>query len=164
MGTPCQNMDPGMECEFQMNTRSPPSSPLFSFSSPFFRRGPQKLSSGSHKDGWCSAACSTFFFFFFFFFTADTRRWCFQWQVSVQADTSGTGRIAPWRVRWVGKGGWGADSVLFKSNDRYLPPLLPPPPPPPLPLLVRAPWLLPTGALRFDCIKKKKKKKKKKKN
>lgn len=33
--------------------------------------------------------------------------------------------------------------ALFKSNDRY-----------PLPPLVRAPWLLPTGALRRDCIKK----------
>ena len=130
--------------------------PFLSSPSPFFRRGPQKLSGGSHKDGGCSAACSTFFFF-----TADTRRWCFHWQVSVQADTARTGRIAPWRVGWVGGGG-GNGSVLFKSNDRYLPPLLPPPPPPPRPPLVRAPWLLPTGALRLEWIKKKKKKKKRK--
>lgn len=83
---PCQNMDPGVVCEFQINTRSPP--PLHSF---FFRRGPQKLSGGSHKDGWGSAACSTFL--------TVGRRWGFHWQVSapLQANTSGTGRIAPWR-------------------------------------------------------------------
>lgn len=79
-----KNMDPGVECEFRINTRSPP--PLL-----IFRRGPQKLSSGSHKDGWGSAACSTFL-------TVDWWRG-FLWQVSVllQASTSGTGRIAPWR-------------------------------------------------------------------
>lgn len=75
-----------MECEFQINTRSPPSSPLLFF----FRRGPQKLSGGSHKDGWGSAACSTFL-------TVDRWWWAFLWQVSVQANTSGTGRIAPLR-------------------------------------------------------------------
>lgn len=111
-------MDPGMECEFQINTRSTP--PL-----PFFRRGPQKLSSGSHKDGWGSAACYTFF-------TVGRRRG-FLWQVSapLQAKTSGTGRIAPWR---------GVCSKVMIVTS----PLLP---------LVRAPRLLPTGALRIDCIK-----------
>lgn len=70
------------------------------FSSPLFRRGPQKLSGGSHKDGWASAACSTFF-------TVD-RRWSFPWQVSIllQARDRTNSSMA--------KG-------LFKSNDRYSP-------------------------------------------
>lgn len=94
IGTPCQNMDPGVECEFQINTRSPLRS------SPFFRRGPQKLHNGSRKDGWSSAACSTFF--------TEDKWWVFLWQVSVllQAKTSETGRTAPWR------------RALFRSNDR----------------------------------------------
>lgn len=103
-----------------MNFRSTPGAPppLLSF---FRTRGPQKLSGGSHKDGWGSAACSTFF-------TAD--RW---WQVSapLQASTSETGRVAPW---------WGG---LLKSNSRYLPP-------PVFSALVRAPRLLPTGALHGE--------------
>lgn len=87
MGTPCQNMDPGMECEFSDQHQEPPSSPFF-----FSVKGPQKLSSGSHKDGWGSACM------LHFPLTVDGR-WALLWQVSVplQAKTSGTGRIAPWR-------------------------------------------------------------------
>ncbi len=119
-------MDPGMECEFQINTRSPPS-PLRSFFFFFFKRGPQKLSGGSHKDGWGSAACSTFL-------TAD-RWWAFLWQVSVQADTSGAGRIAPWR------------GVCSKVMIVTSPPSL---------LLSVHSGSFRRGALRLDCIQKKK--------
>lgn len=113
-------MDPGMECEFQINTRSPP--PLL-----FFRRGPQKLSSGSHKDGWGSAACSTFF-------TGD-RWWGFLWQVSVplQARRSGNGRIAPCRRV--------CSKVMIVT-----------PPPPSSCACSQAPS--DTSAIRVDCIKK----------
>ncbi|KAK1879252.1 30S ribosomal protein S2, partial [Dissostichus eleginoides] len=76
-----------------MTMKGPPTPTALpmAFIFPVSVRGPQKLSSGSHKDGWGSAACSTFF-------TGD-RWWGFLGQVSVplQARRSGTGRIAPCR-------------------------------------------------------------------
>lgn len=119
MGTPCQNMDPGTECEFQIDTRSP------LLSSPFFRRGPPKLSSESHKDSWGSAACVLHFLL----------HWG-QMGSPVEADCSS--RYARDRTNSsISRG-------MFKSNGRYFPP----------PLSVRAHRLLPTGAPRLDCIKK----------
>lgn len=64
-------------------------------------------------------------------------RWGFPCQVSIllPANAPGTGRIAPWRRV--------CSKVMIVT-----------PPPPPPPPLVHAPRLLPTGALRIDCIKK----------
>lgn len=95
-------MDPSVQREFQINTRSPP--PLIFF----FRRGPRKLSGGSRNHGWGSAACSTFF-------TVLRRRGSL-WQVSafLQTQTSETGRISPWRGSVQKWGSW-APSPLVRA-------------------------------------------------
>lgn len=121
VGTPCQNMDPGMECEFEINTRSPP--PLLSL---FQKRPPETKQRVAQRR---------------------LRLGCMLHFLPHSGQMEGfpvAGICSSQHVR--DRTNSSMARGLFKSKDRYFPPFPPP--------LVRAPRLLPTGALRLDCIKK----------